>query len=153
MAKEYIEENSAEHCYYCMVSAWYFTLAEPDKEKTKEFTEKAEKIARKVFPTALEIIDIIHIPTANCWFYHGELQAAVHKIEEAVDICRGYPDSLPYIDKRAELLNCMLDVYYEMEDKPRCRELIKEIDRINETYKEQGINREVAPEIREKAGS
>ena len=152
-AEEYIEENSAEHCYYCMVSAWYFTLAEPDKEKTKEFTEKAEKIAENVYPTKLEIIDIIHIPTANCWFYHGELQAAVHKIEEAVDICRGYPDSLPYIDKQAELLNCMLDVYYEMEDMSRCRELIKEIDTINKTYKEQGINREVAPEIREKAGS
>lgn len=153
MAKEYIEENSTDHCYYCMVSAWYYTLAEPDKEKTKEFTERAEKIAEKVYPTKLEIIDIIHIPTANCWFYHGELKTAARKIEEAVDICRGYPDSLPYIDKRAELLNCMLDVYYEMKDKPRCRELIKEIDKINETYKEQGINREVAPEIREKAGS
>ena len=62
-----------------------------------------------------------------------------------------YPDMLPYIDKQAELLNCLLAVYAELQDYAKCRELIVEIDRINETYREQGVFREVSPEIREKA--
>ena len=55
---------------------------------------------------------------------------------------------LPYIDKQAELLNILLDIYSAMENNAKCRELIAEIDRINEEYKEQGICREVSPDIR-----
>ena len=55
---------------------------------------------------------------------------------------------IPYIDKQAELLNILLDIYTEMQDTARCRELIAEIDHINETYKEQGVCREVSPDKR-----
>ena len=48
----------------------------------------------------------------------------------------------------AELLNILLDIYMEMGDTARCRELIAEIDHINETYKEQGVCREVSPDKR-----
>ncbi|MEE3405022.1 MAG: serine/threonine protein kinase, partial [Acutalibacteraceae bacterium] len=147
---EMIEENTENHCYYCMVLADYYSLAEPDIDETRALTEQAERIARQFFPTELEIIDIIHIPTANCWFYHGDLQAAAAKLEEAVTICKKHPDLLPYIDKQAELLNCLLDVYAELQDDAKCRELIAEIDRINEAYREQGVFREVSPEIRAK---
>lgn len=148
IAKEFIIENSAEHCYYCMTLAWYFTLAEPDIERTQELTEQAERIAKQVFPTGLEIIDIIHIPTANCFYYHNDFRLSADKIEEAVEICRNYPDMMPYIDKQAELLNILLDIYLAMDDKAKCRELIAEIDLLNKTYKEQGVCREVSPDIR-----
>ena len=143
-----IEENTDNHCYYCMVAAWYYTLASPDIEETRRLTEQAERIARQVFPTDLELIDIIHIPTANCYFYHNDYRSAADKIEEAVEICRKYPDMIPYIDKQAELLNILLDIYTEMQDTARCRELIAEIDSINETYKDQGVCREVSPDKR-----
>ena len=149
---ELIEENEPEisdnHCYYCMVAAWYNTLAQPDTQKTRALTEQAEEIARQVFPTDLELIDIIHIPTANCFYYHNDFRSAADKIEEAMEICRKYPDTIPYIDKQAELLNILLDIYLAMDDKARCRKLITEIDQLNETYKEQGVCREVSPDIR-----
>lgn len=149
---ELIEENEPEisdnHCYYNMVAAWYYTLAVPDIEETRRLTEQAEEIARQVFPTDLELIDIIHIPTANCFYYHNDFRSAADKIEEAVEICKKYPDMIPYIDKQAELLNILLDIYMEMGDTARCRALITEIDHINETYKEQGVCREVSPDIR-----
>ena len=153
-----IEENTDNHCYYCMVAAWYYTFAQPDMDKTRALTKQAEKIARQVFATDLEIIDIIHIPTANCFYYHNDLRSAAEKIEEAVAICGKYPDSIPYIDKRAELLNDLLDICLSMDDKTRCHKLIAEIDRLNEAYREQGVCREVSPEIRrrltcEEAGS
>lgn len=148
-----IEENTDNHCYYCMVAAWYYTLASPDIAETRSFTEQAERIARQVFPTDLELIDIIHIPTANCYFYHNDFRSAADKIEEAVEICKGYPDMIPYIDKQAELLNILLDIYTEMGNcdeniTARCRELVVEIDHINETYKELGVCREVSPDKR-----
>ncbi len=148
IAKEFIIENSAEHCYYCMTWAWYFTLAEPDIEKTRALTEQAECIARQVFPTDLETIDIIHIPTANCFYYHNYFRLSADKIEEAVEICRNHPDMISYIDKQAELLNILLDIYLAMDDKAKCRELIAEIDQLNKTYKEQGVCRKVSPDIR-----
>jgi hypothetical protein len=55
---------------------------------------------------------------------------------------------IPYIDKQAELLNILLDIYTEMGDRAKCRALIAEIDRINETYREQGVCREVSPDKR-----
>lgn len=154
-ARDLIEENEPEYsenrCFLCMVTAWYFTLCEPDRGQTGLYTEQAAAIAVQVFPTELEIIDIIHIPTANCRLYHGDLQAAAAKLEEAVTICKKHPGLLPYIDKQAELLNCLLDVYVELQDFVKCRALIAEIDRINEAYREQGVFREVTPELREKA--
>lgn len=44
---ELIEENTDNHCYYCMVSAWYYTLAQPDIEEIRALTEQAEEIARQ----------------------------------------------------------------------------------------------------------
>ena len=143
-----IGENTDNHCYYCMVSAWYYTLAEPDIQKTRALTQEAERIAKQVFPTDLELIDIIYIPTANCFFYHNDFRSAADKIEEAAEICRKYPGMIPYIDKQAELLNILLDIYTEMGDRAKCRALIAEIDRINEAYREQGVCREVSPDKR-----
>ncbi len=141
-------EYSENHCYLYMVSAWYSTLVVPDAKRTKVFVKRAAEIAADAFPTDLEIIDIIHIPTANCWFYHNDMDAAIAKLDEAVTICDKYPDKLPYIDKKCELLRCLLDVYYELHDMNKCRELIAEIDMINDKYREQGVFREVDEEIR-----
>ena len=52
-----------------------------------------------------------------------------------------------YIDKLAELLNCLLDVHMQMHDYPRCRELVAEIQNLNKIFQEQGICREVNPDI------
>ena len=154
MADELINnepEYSENNCYLYMTKAWYYTQVSPNPELTKDMTEKAAEIAAKVFPTDLEIIDIIYIPTANCWFYHNDMDAAAVKLNEAIAICEKYPDKLPYIDKKCELLRCLLDIYYGLQDMPKCRELIAKIDGINEKYREQGVFREVNEEIREAA--
>lgn len=146
-------EYSENRCYLCTVYAMYFTLVKPDLQTMLSYMDKAEQIAEKVFQTDLERIDIVDIPKANWLFYHGELLLAADVLQNAAERCQQHPESFPYIDKRAELLNCQLDVYYELKNKPKCRELIAEIDRINETYSEQDVCREVSPEIREEAGS
>lgn len=148
-------EVSENNCYYCMVSAWYSTIAEHDVARTKALTQKAEIIAKQVFPTDLEIIDIIHIPAANCYYYNEDFRSAATTLEQAVLICEKYPDSFPYIDKKAELMNCLIDVYRQLQDYDKCRRLIAGIDRINEKFKDEGVFREVPSEIRNavKAGS
>lgn len=149
-------EPTPEHCYFLMTQAWYYTLAEPDADRVKALTSKADLLAQELFPTELERIDIIHIPTANCLFYLGELTASAGELEKAAAMCRSHPDILPYTDKLAELLRCEIDVYLELGDKQKCRALLAEIDSINEKYKDQGVFREVTPDKRnkiEKAGT
>ena len=136
-------------CSYYMVSAWYFTLAKPDLTCMKSCAEKAYIIAKEVYKTDVEIIDIIHIPAANCFFYHGDYESALKELKNAARLCEKYPDSLVYIDKRVELLNCQLDVCFETGNSDECRSLINEIDSINDKYREHGICREVPLEIRE----
>ena len=141
-------EYTENRCYLCMTEAWYYTQVSPDPKRTKDLTEKAEEIATNVFQTDLEIIDIIYISTANCWFYHNDLESAVAKLNEAIEICEKYPDKLPYIDKKCELLRCLLDVFYEIQDMKKCRELIAEIDMINNKYQDQGVSRMISDDIR-----
>ncbi len=143
------ERICPDRCYYYMVKAWYHTLVKTDFKKTKKYAAAAKDIAEKVFHSDLELCDIIYIPTANCFFYHNELSAAAEELETAVSLCESYSDILPYIDKKAELLNCLTDVYLEMGDVEKCRELVGQIDDINEKYRDDGICREVSDEIRE----
>lgn len=150
LIKKSTDRESENFCYYMMVSAWYFTLVKPDLDVMKRCTQRAEKTAERVFKTDLEIIDVIYIPTANCLYYHGDFRSAAEKIEKAVEMCKKHPDIVPYIDKRAELLRCLVDIYSEIGDMRRCREFVAEIDVINENYREQGIFREVPPDIRKK---
>jgi len=70
------------------------------------------------------------------------------KLDEAIEICLKYSDKMPYIRKRGELMSCKLDIYNEMDNIPKCRELIAEIDRINADYKKQGVYIKVSEEIR-----
>ena len=152
-AYEIIEKNEPEysdnHCYYNMINAWYYTLIEPDPEKTLYYTAKAKDIAFKVFPTEIEIIDIIYIPTANCMFFHNELQAADQIIVEAISLCEKHPRMLRYIEKHLDLMIIRLNIYTDLKDQTKCRELISEIKKMNDTYREQGIYRELPASVTE----
>lgn len=75
------------------------------------------------------------------------IAATASKMNDAVRICEKHPDKLPYIDKKCELLRCLLDVYHKLNNMSKCRELIAKIDRINDRYREQGVCREVSEEI------
>lgn len=135
-------------CSYYMVRAWYSTVFEQNINKTNEYIIKAKDIASQNY-TDIEIIDIIYIPAANCYFTFQEYDSAIAELSRAADICRLHKDVLQYVDKLAELLNCLLDVYFEKCDDEKCRELICEIDDINNKFCEQGIFREINSFIRE----
>ena len=156
-AKELLERSDAlitpddreNRCYHCMVSSWYCTLAEPDLPRTRELTAKAAVLAEQVFSTDIELIDIIYIPTANCLFYHYDYAGAVQKLEDAVSLCRSHPGELTYTDKRAELLCCLMDVCAEQGDRESCLELFRELEAINDSFREEGINRQPGPDALE----
>lgn len=136
-------------CTFMMVNAWYFTKIEPDNKKVHEYIEKAAVLAAEAYTNALELIDIFYIPAASCCFSLGEYETAVSLLSEAANICRSHMDILQYVDKLAELLRCLLDVYFENDDHEKCTELISEINEINEKYSSQGIYREINPVITE----
>ena len=146
---ESIITDDENRCYISMVNAWYYTLAEPDLQRTKALTDKADALAKQIFCTDIELIDIIYIPTANCLFYHYNYDSAAAKLNEAINLCKEHPDQLTYIDKHAELLCCLIDTNAEQGDKEKCRELFAELEEINEKYRDDGIHREPSPETLE----
>ena len=79
----------------------------------------------------------------NCLFFHNDMKDAGKKLEDAVEICMKHPDELRYIDKLIDLKIFQLDVFIELKDSQKCRELKYDIDRMNEAYREQGIFREL----------
>ena len=103
LIEEHDPEYSESRCYYNMISAWYYTLMEPDINKTLSYTDRAKEIAYKVFSTELEIIDIIYIPTANCLAEHGDMDGAHKVLEEAGEVCHKYDGMVQYYEKQAEV--------------------------------------------------
>ena len=104
LIEEHEPEYSENRCYHNMITAWYFTLIEPDINKTLSYTDRAKEIAYKVFPTELEIIDIIYIPTANCLAEHGDMEGARKVLEEAVKLCMKYHSVVNYKKKHKEIV-------------------------------------------------
>lgn len=143
---DYEHINQENLCYINMISAWYYTIIEPDTEKMLYHTDTAKDIAYKTFSTELEIIDIVYIPTANCLAEFYELSSAAIKLEEAVTICRKYPDMIRYIDKQAELLRILADLYFQKHDTVNLSETIMKLEYINETYRAQGVYKEIPEE-------
>lgn len=54
-----------------------------------------------------------------------------------------------YLDKQIDVMSFLLSVYVEIND-PKSPKLLKEIDMMNDTYKEQGIFREISQELRDR---
>ena len=143
-------EYSENRCYHYMITAWYYTLIEPNPDEMFFFAKKAADIAFKVFPTDIEIIDIIYIPTANCLFFHDDMKDAGKMLEFAIEICREHPDELRYVDKLIDLKIFQLDVFIELKDSNKCQELLNEIGQMNEAYREEGIFREIPEETKDR---
>ena len=150
MLEESEPEYSENRCYHNMITAWYYTLIEPNPDEMFYFAQKAADIAFKAFPTDIEIIDIIYIPTANCLFFHDDMKDAGKLLEYAIEICKNHPEELRYIDKLIDLKIFQLDVFIELNDSEKCRELLDEIGRMNEAYSNQGIFREIPQETKDR---
>ena len=138
-----------DRCYFDMITAWYYTLIEPDLGKMTFFAQKAADIAPALFTTDIEIIDIIYVPTANCLFFLDNTEEAGNKLEDTIDICRKHPSELRYIEKLIDLKIYQLDVYKKLNDVAKCQILLDEINNMNEAYREQGVFREIPQETKE----
>ena len=147
-----LEENCQKSdkvtCYFFMTLAWYHTFAEPDLENTYFFASCALETGQEVFDSPLELIDSVLIPSAECFCVHKEYDESVDTLKSGIELCKEYPKVYAYIDKHAQLLNCMLDVYYEMGEFDKCRELITQIDELIENNKENRMFRDVDPYYR-----
>lgn len=143
-----LEKTDKITCYYFMTMAWFFTFTEPDWDKAYEFASYASQAGLESFDSPLEYIDSVLIPSADCFCMHKHYNESIEKLTTGVELCKEYPKSYTFADKHAQLLNCMLDVYYEMGDTDKCRELVGEIDKIIEDSADYRIYRDVDPYLR-----
>ena len=78
-----------------------------------------------------------------------QYEKSLEYLNQAVQICEKYPEVIPYIRKKLDLYTYMIDVYFEMEELEKCRELVLQINKENEVNKELGIVKEIPAELME----
>ena len=136
-------------CYYFMTMAWFFTFAEPDWDNAYYFASCASQTAQECFDSPLEFIDSVLIPSAECFCNHKHYDKSVEALLGGIKICKKHPNVYAHIDKHAHLLSCLADVYFEMGEFDRCREVIAEFDELTEKNKDNKIFRFINPYYRE----
>ena len=136
-------------CYYFMTMAWFFTFAEPDCDNAYYFASCASQTAQECFDSPLEFIDSVLIPSAECFCNHKHYDKSVEALMGGIKICKNYPNVYAHIDKHAHLLSCLADVYFEMGEFDKCREVIAEFDELTEKNKDNKIFRFINPYYRE----
>ena len=112
-ARKYIQsmQNPENHLIitYELAVGWYYTMVEPDADKTRE-------MIRKVFShkcpwqSDMDAIDFCVIPSAEMLFRHGDVELAKHNLESAVRACDEHPGIAPYERKKAELMEHLEDI-------------------------------------------
>lgn len=100
-----------ENIGYLLACAWYYTYMEIDLEKSIRFMKKACKLAKDVFSNDLDIIDNSVIPCANILLEHREFRQSADLVLKGIDICRCYDDIAPYVRKKNDLYDYLLDIY------------------------------------------
>ena len=159
---------------YYMVCAWYATLVLEDCGKTDRCVglayremggmhERADVCAAGKAGTVtlsdirlahknLNIYDIdeinsIIIPYADMLCTLNEYGKSARVLGRGIEICDRHPQVVTYMRKRLDLTGYLLDVYYEAGELDKCREMVRDIERMNEEYREFGIKKAVPNDI------
>lgn len=100
-----------ENIGHLMACAWYYTYIELDFEKSFSFMKRAEKLAKEVFSNDLDLIDNAFVPCANIFLEHGRFDQSADMLYKGIDICKRYEDIIPYVRKKMDLYDHLLDIY------------------------------------------
>lgn len=149
IVKEYMREPSELQYELLVAKAWYHTMVYPDIELVNQRMTEAYDIAKGIVNTELNIIDDIFVTWANMMLVLQQYEKSLEYLNQAVQICEKYPEVIPYIRKKLDLYTYMIDVYFEMEELEKCRELVLQINKENEVNKELGIVKEIPAELME----
>lgn len=143
-ALEYAEVRAVFH----MVCAWYYALCELNEEKMILHLGKAKEIDAHRKISELDKIDYYYIPAANIMCEIERNDYSIFFLKEAYAICDTHKDSLPYIRKKLDLLSYQLEVFYCEENFDGCREILRQIDKVNNESIEYGIVLEISEDMR-----
>ncbi len=129
--KNFFPNNSNILFSYNMACAWYYTISEPEEKLTYTFIDNACKAAENTYYSDLDFIDSIIIPRANIDLEWQKYDSAAQQIISAIDICKNHNGVIPYIRKKKDLYNCLLDIYSFSQDSEKYKAIIEQIENEN----------------------
>ena len=94
---------------FAMVFANNNALIKHDREGLDRAVELAKKIETMVGED-IDLIDIVLCPYAEMLLEFKDYDKSIDILHEAVSLCEKYPDSLPYLRKKDEVLEHIKDV-------------------------------------------
>ena len=130
-----------------MVRAWYCTKAAPDAKAAQTWMDRARALAPGAVPAPLDRIDELLVPCADILREWGRPAQSDALLQEGMQLCDAFPEVLPFVRKRRQLLCCRFDVWYEAGEPARCREMLQELDRTAALCAEPDIPPAVRAEV------
>ncbi len=103
--------HTPENVAYLFSCAWYCTYIDFNRDNAVKYVNKAFLLAKEVFENKLEFIDNSIIPAANVLYEIGYSKQAKELIIKGIKICDKNKDIIPYMRRRNDLYNYLLDIY------------------------------------------
>ena len=129
---------------YSEISATYKDADTCDADKDGDAAVSDTRLAYE----NLRIYDIneinsIIIPYADTLRTLRKYEKSARVLGRGIEICDRHPQVVTYMRKRLDLTGYLFDVYYEAGELDKCREMVRNIERMNEEYREFGIKKAV----------
>ncbi|MDO4650899.1 MAG: hypothetical protein Q4B26_19860, partial [Eubacteriales bacterium] len=89
---------------------WFYTIYDESYVDAIAAWRKAKDIAQEISYPDLEKIDAILVPRAEIEVDFGHHDKSIEFLKSGIEICEKHSDSVPYLRKKAELLDHIQDV-------------------------------------------
>ena len=151
-AKHLVDTESQEFSelrgHFYMVMAWYCAIIEGNAETAGDCMVVARYISKQNAATDLDDIDNAIVPCADVYRNLEDYAQAAKLLMDAIAVCEENPTKVPYIRKKMELYQHLLDVCFEWEKIEICRAVIDEIEAENCKNQQYGIWVDIHDDIR-----
>lgn len=137
--KEHQQFTFLDYAYH-LTEAWYYTYVEENFKLVTHYIESAVEMQIAIEKNDLDLIDNIYIPCANILFECKQIDKAEELLLKAIELCEKNDEILPYIRKKVELLNYLLDVYEISNNTKLFDRTLRYIQEIDEKYNKMGLN-------------
>ena len=109
LMKDLSEVRTEHRIAYELAVAWYYTMVEPDAEKTANMLKKIIN-HENPWQSPMDQIDFCLVPCAEMMYRHGDAEGSKDVLESAIEICEEHEGVAPYERKKDELKDHIVDV-------------------------------------------
>lgn len=126
--------NIEDRFGYYISLAWYYCEVEQNQKNMEICIQKAYAYAIKCFPSQLDIVDMIYIPTAQMMLDLQQYTSAILWLKKGIQLLQEKIHIAPFHRKIHDMHQYMIDVYIEMGHIQQAKQLLAFYDQDIKDY-------------------